>query len=621
MFQCRPSLKANSWAYLPALRFALGSFLLGCGKSNGVAPTALPHIDAITPTSAPTGAASFVLTISGTGFTSGSMVRWNGVARVAIPGASPITQLTVGIFSSDLPASGAISVQVVNPGGAASNIVTFTINNPLPILYSMTPAAALAGSGPTSITVFGNDFTTTSIGRWNGAPRTTTFVSAQQVSVALTAADLAAAGTVQVTVATPTPGGGVSAPATFTINNPFPTTSSLSPAYVPVGAASFNLTVAGSGFVNGSVVRWNGADRITTYVSANQLTAAIPASDLNALGTSSVTVFTPAPGGGTSSGSVFTVGITSVTTVAMLVNDLVYDPSRQRLYASVAQTDPTRANTIARINPATGIVEATLSVGSDPGRLALSGDGLYLYVGLRGAGSVIRVDLGTFTVGLQFSLGNDPNLGARYVEEMAVLPGTSTSVAVSRRYVNVSPTSAGAAIYDNGVARTTATPDYEIDDEIAFGASANTLYSIDNETTGGTFRRLAVAASGLTSTSSVNGLVQSFGVLMRYANGRLYLTNGQVIDPVAGTTAGRCTTGSTWGAVQPDSANSRAFLLDGNVPTLRACDAVTFASHGTLTVPGVSGSTGALARWGSDGIAFSENAKLVLVRTNLVTAQ
>jgi hypothetical protein len=44
--------------------------------------------------------------------------------------------------------------------------------------------------------------------------------------------------------------------------------------------------------VSGSVVRWNGANRTTTFVSATQLTAAITAADIAAAGSASVTVGT-----------------------------------------------------------------------------------------------------------------------------------------------------------------------------------------------------------------------------------------------------------------------------------------------------------------------------------------
>ena len=86
-----------------------------------------------------------------------------------------------------------------------------------------------------------------------------------------------------------------------------PAIATLSPTVAIQGDPGFNLTVNGSGFDGGSVVRWNGADRPTTLVCPNRLSAAIPASDLSTAGTATVTVFNPAPAGGTSSGLTFFV--------------------------------------------------------------------------------------------------------------------------------------------------------------------------------------------------------------------------------------------------------------------------------------------------------------------------
>ena len=60
------------------------------------------------------------------------------------------------------------------------------------------------------------------------------------------------------------------------------------------GGPDFALTVNGTNFVSNSVVRWNGADRTTTYVNPGRLKAAILAADIAAVGTASVTVFNPA---------------------------------------------------------------------------------------------------------------------------------------------------------------------------------------------------------------------------------------------------------------------------------------------------------------------------------------
>lgn len=53
------------------------------------------------------------------------------------------------------------------------------------------------------------------------------------------------------------------------------------------------LTVQGAGFTPTSVVRWNGADRATTYVSSLLVTAVLPSSDRQTLGSYSITVYDP----------------------------------------------------------------------------------------------------------------------------------------------------------------------------------------------------------------------------------------------------------------------------------------------------------------------------------------
>jgi DNA-binding beta-propeller fold protein YncE len=85
--------------------------------------------------------------------------------------------------------------------------------------------------------------------------------------------------------------------------NPVATLTSLQPASAPVGAPAQTLVINGEGFVPGSITRVNGADRPTTFVTANQIEAALPASDMAAPGTLAITVFNPTPGGGESNNS------------------------------------------------------------------------------------------------------------------------------------------------------------------------------------------------------------------------------------------------------------------------------------------------------------------------------
>jgi len=75
--------------------------------------------------------------------------------------------------------------------------------------------------------------------------------------------------------------------------NPTPTTTSITPASANAGGPGFTLTVDGTNFINGaSTVTWNGANRTTTFVSATQLTAIIPATDIATTGSAAVGVTT-----------------------------------------------------------------------------------------------------------------------------------------------------------------------------------------------------------------------------------------------------------------------------------------------------------------------------------------
>jgi hypothetical protein len=73
-------------------------------------------------------------------------------------------------------------------------------------------------------------------------------------------------------------------------------------AIAPAGAPGFTFTlvVSGTGFVTGSKVNWNGSPRTTAFVSGSRLIAFILSSDIGRPSTASITVVSPAPGGGTS---------------------------------------------------------------------------------------------------------------------------------------------------------------------------------------------------------------------------------------------------------------------------------------------------------------------------------
>ena len=142
-------------------------------------------------------------------------------------------------------------------------------------------------------------------------------MSSTQLTISLSAADQATAGTYAVVVTNPAPGGGASSPVNFTVDNPVPTITSLSPTSATAGAAAQTLTINGTNFLSTSTVTYNGVGHTATFVSATQLTITLSAGDQATAGTYAVVVTNPAPGGGVSNSVNFTVN-NSVPTITSL---------------------------------------------------------------------------------------------------------------------------------------------------------------------------------------------------------------------------------------------------------------------------------------------------------------
>jgi IPT/TIG domain len=273
----------------------------GGGRSNAVTLTVInPNptsvITALSPNPVLAGGPSFTLTVGGTGFVSGSVIRFNGQDRQTTFVSS--TQLTATILAADIANGGAGTITVINPppGGGSSNPATLTINNPLPVLVGLNPASVPAGNPAFTLRINGAGFVPSSIVRWNGSNRQTTFVNSTQLTIEVPASDVTNTGSATIDVTNPAPAGGTSNSLTFSIGQPpilVPVLDNISPDRAKAGSPGFTLTVNGSNFVPGATVLWNGSVRQTAFISSTQLTAVIPASDITTSGSAVVTVVNP----------------------------------------------------------------------------------------------------------------------------------------------------------------------------------------------------------------------------------------------------------------------------------------------------------------------------------------
>ena len=209
-------------------------------------------------------------------------------------GTGTVTNVPIYVrIAAGAAAGTTISGNVTNVSGSAttqnvalSGSVTATPTpNPVPTITGLSPATAVAGSGDFTLTVNGTNFVSSSTATFNGISRTVAYVSATQLTVAVLAADIAAAGSYNVAVTNPTPGGGTTAASTastFTVTAAPATTTLLQYSFTGSGTTAADAppassaNVMGGGFSNG-----NNIARTTTanaYVTTNYSnTATTPA--------------------------------------------------------------------------------------------------------------------------------------------------------------------------------------------------------------------------------------------------------------------------------------------------------------------------------------------------------
>ena len=563
----------------------------------------------LNPSTVAVGSASpTTITVTGNTFVANSAVKVNGNARSTTYVNS--TTLNFVATVADQADSGTLAVTVTNPvpGGGTSPVANLTVGTgtATPVITSVSPNSIVIGSSDTPIVVSGTGFTPSSVVQWNGVSLNTSlgYYGGSALFATVPAADLTAAGTVTVKVNTPSATPSLSNGLTVTITNPpVPTLTSISPSAGPINTATA-VNLSGAGFTAQTTVAINGVAIASDFVSSTQLTISIPAAMVATPGNASITVTTPAPGGGTSAAQTYTAYL------AITNNDIVYNAADGLLYASVPVSGvATGGNTVVGIDPTTGNMTRQIWVGSKPNKLALSTDGKQLFVGLDGAAAVAQVDLTSGTVVNQFSLGGGPGIynPPSTAISLAALPGSPNSVAVAG--TGGVGNGAGVTIYDSGVARTNhssvgAGP-------LSFGSSGSTLYLLS----GSSVEKLTVDSTGITATTTLASVAYTVTSL-QYDNGRLYLSNGQVLDASTGSLLGTFYSNATTAANGPvvsDSTLGRAFIgqtyfsASGQV---LAFDESTFNQNGSIPVNGI-GVQGyptnfqKIVLWGQNGIALS----------------
>ena len=175
------------------------------------------------------GLAALPLALTGRGFTSNSVVLWNGFSAGLSPVINSSTSISVNIPASLLAQSGRVLIQVrdttVNPG--TSNSLPFSIVGSGPQITSISPNSTNAeganGTTDLAVTISGANFapgaTATVEGSTNGIVTNSVNSGGTQISATLNHTLLQFGGQLLIGVTNPAPASGTAAPVTFTVSD------------------------------------------------------------------------------------------------------------------------------------------------------------------------------------------------------------------------------------------------------------------------------------------------------------------------------------------------------------------------------------------------------------------
>jgi hypothetical protein len=491
-----------------------------------------------------------------------------------------------------------------------------------PVLTGLAPPASTAGATSLTLSANGSNFGSSSQIEWNGAPLTTTYVSPLLLTAQVPASDLATVTTSQVTVFTPGAGGGTSSPQSFAVNYPQPSLTSISPISATAGSAAITLTAIGFGYVPGSQIQWNGTVLATTFISGTHLTAQIPASDLAAPASVLVSVVNPTPGGGQSVGQFFTVnpGTTQLKVVSITANDIVWDATRSRLYASQPGANGAAGDIVA-IDPVTTNVTATQAAGHGPDALAISSDASYLWAGVDADSSIQRFNLPSLTPDIKIPL----SLGiGDTAQPLSLRPAPNSPKTIAALLKDTSYTTPNSLIVYNDATPQMLNVASDIT-SIDWGADTSTLLAgrgVFANTASYSLTTVNYSPTSIKLSAYPYAFMAPFAFNLRIhfdqASGYVYADDGRVVNPSTGDIVGSFNLSALFNQYSAtycvvDSSQGIVFFLGQTSNqqhlstgyTIQAFDKSTYRLLGSLNIPQYSGVVGDFVRWGSAGLAFN----------------
>ena len=467
--------------------------------------------------------------------------------------------------------------------GGCDSVCSNRFPNPVPAINAMTvlapgdryfqgaSACVLVGTLDFTLSVFGTGFSTASVVEWNGSARPTTVVgnSANPIlSAQISAGDVAAAGSVAVTVSNPAPGGGRS------------------------NAAAFTIAAAGAG---------GGANSLAVDPTGQFAYATIHDCSASSVGSGSVSIYRI----DTTTGMLTSIGL--VPSGDWGANSIAITPDGRFAYVGndsdsgdgsslAGGVSLFTADSTTGILTLTGFTPAPCDRGfCTPWSIAMHPSGRFLYVANEG-GSAPNVSM----YSIDATTGNLTLIGLRgtggRAESVAVDPTGAFAYVFNENYPGLTPsvaiftinattgalTSVGTITGDASPTSVTVDPAGKFAYVTNSGSNDVSMYAINMTT--GTLSKIGQVAAG---SSPVGAAVHPTGKFLYVTNSASNDVSMYTRNATTGalTSIGRITAGIRPGAVTIDPTGNFVFVGDSNGVLSFRID----ASTGALTLVGTVG--------------------------------
>ena len=310
----------------------------------------------------------------------------------------------------------------------------------------------------------------------------------------------------------------------------------------------------------------------------------------------------------------------------ILGNAITPDAAGSTLYFSLPGVLPGIGNSVVPFDVVAGQFGTPVWLGSEPSVGSVSTDGQYLHLALQGSREVVRLKLPGLTTDARFPF-YDSNGFLPVALQVFSLPSEPKSIVLSTVSEGLILTSAGVAIYDDGIRRSSVALSPPVD-AAQVSSTGDSMVGQDGQDTNLSLSRWSIAPDGFHLQNSVGGQDGGFYPALACQNDRCVNGNGVVFDSTSLSVITTLTGAPLFGGVAifrgvplMDLDNNRIFSASqySTGTAVQSFEATTYMVTGIYEIPEFDG-VQTLLKVNGDQLALWNGAELLLLPISMLNS-